>query len=118
MFGLTVSLTFISIIVAESYQKKYKLHDPQWIVIDEVLGMLIAWSFYPDFSATTLIILFILFRIFDISKPWPASYFDRMTHGAGTILDDIVCGIYVGIILSLLNYFHMLAYIPSIFDKL
>lgn len=89
--------------VTEAVQKKYELHDPQWIVIDEVLGMFTTWFFMTGAPAWHLIPAFILFRFFDIVKIWPASWFDReVHHGAGTILDDIISGIYAGITYYLL----------------
>ncbi len=94
-----VIITIISSFIAESVQKELKLHDPQWIVIDEFLGMSVAWLFIQTHNLLHLLILFILFRIFDIIKIWPASYFDKeVHHGAGTILDDVVSGIYAGLL--------------------
>jgi phosphatidylglycerophosphatase A len=96
---LLVIVTIISSFVAELVQKELKLHDPQWIVIDEVLGMTCAWLFIKTHNLLHLAILFILFRFFDIVKIWPASFFDKkVQHGAGTILDDIVSGIYAGLV--------------------
>ena len=96
---LLVIVTIISSFVAELVQKELKLHDPQWIVIDEVLGMTCAWLFIKTHNLLHLAILFILFRLFDIVKIWPASFFDKkVQHGAGTILDDIVSGIYAGLV--------------------
>ena len=92
-------VTIISSIIAESVQKELKVHDPQWIVIDEFLGMSTAWLFIQTHNLLHLSILFILFRFFDIIKVWPASFFDqKVHHGAGTILDDIVSGIYAGLL--------------------
>jgi phosphatidylglycerophosphatase A len=94
-----IILTIISSYIAEIVQQKHKLHDPQWIVIDEVIGMSVAWLFIGQHTLLRLFILFVLFRFFDIIKFWPASYFDKkVTHGMGTILDDVVSGIYAGII--------------------
>ncbi len=101
--------TFISCYIAEITQKKYELHDPGWIVIDEVIGMFITWLFVRDNNLVHLLILFVLFRIFDIIKIWPASFFDKkVTHGAGTILDDVVSGIYAGFVGMLL-----IKYLPT-----
>lgn len=98
--------TTISCFIAEVVQKKLALHDPQWIVIDEVLGMSTAWLFIQKHNLLHLIILFILFRFFDIVKFWPASYFDKkVDHGAGTILDDIVSGIYAGLVYLVIAQF-------------
>lgn len=91
-------LYIIAVIVTENVQKKFHLHDPQWIVIDEVIGMLITWSFAPRIELKYLLMSFVLFRIFDIIKIWPASFFDRLHHGAGTITDDVISALYAGIL--------------------
>jgi phosphatidylglycerophosphatase A len=101
-----VIVTIISSFVAESVQKKFELHDPQFIVIDEVLGMTVSWLFIQQHNLTHLFILFVLFRFFDIVKIFPASYFDKkIDHGAGTILDDIVSGVYAGLVYLVINHY-------------
>lgn len=91
-------LTGASSYIADSVQREYGLHDPQWIVIDEVIGMFVTWLFINQHNLLHLFVQLILFRIFDIIKIWPASFFDKkVDHGAGTILDDVVSGIYAGI---------------------
>ena len=72
-----VIMTVISSFIADFVQKKFDLHDPQFIVIDEVLGMTTAWLFIQKHDLIHLFILFVLFRFFDIIKFWPASYFDK-----------------------------------------
>lgn len=101
-----IVLLFILAVVATQYmQKKFSLHDPQWIVIDEVIGMLITWAFVMKMDPASIFLVFFMFRFFDIIKFWPASYFDRMKHGAGTILDDVVSGVFAGIISYLVIHF-------------
>lgn len=101
--SLNLLLTFITILyvvsvyVTQKVQETYHLHDPQWIVIDEVIGMLITWSFIRTTQPQHLFLVFGCFRFFDIVKVWPASYFDKLHHGIGTITDDVVSGIYAGI---------------------
>lgn len=105
---LLIIATVISCFMANIVQKRLELHDPQWIVMDEVLGMATAWLFIQEFTILHLAILFGLFRFFDIIKFWPASYLDKeVEHGAGTILDDIVSGIYAGLVYLLIHYFLM-----------
>lgn len=90
-------LTIISCYIAEIVQKKYNIHDPGWIVIDEVIGMGVTWLFLQEQSILHYVIIFALFRFFDIVKFWPASYFDKkVEHGMGTILDDVISGIFAG----------------------
>ncbi len=92
-------LSILSSFIAEYAQKKYNIHDPSWIVMDEVIGMFITWMFFRTNSLWQLAIAFLLFRFFDIVKIWPASFFDqKVQHGAGTILDDVISGIYAGLI--------------------
>lgn len=98
-------VTIISSFVAESVQKNFKLHDPGWIVIDEVLGMTVAWLFIREHNLKQLALLFVFFRFFDIIKVWPATYFDKkVTHGYGTIVDDLISGVYAGLLFSLIYF--------------
>ena len=92
-----------SCFIMNSIEKKYHVKDPSWIVIDEVLGMGVAWFFIPSPHLGHLVAIFFLFRFFDILKIWPASFFDRhMKHGAGIILDDLVSALQAGILYRLL----------------
>jgi phosphatidylglycerophosphatase A len=100
-----IALTFFSIFLAQRVQTKLSLKDPQWIVIDEVIGFSICWNFIYVFDLKTVITSFILFRFFDIVKIWPASYFDKLSHGAGTILDDVISGFYAGFVLMIVQKF-------------
>jgi phosphatidylglycerophosphatase A len=103
-------LTATSSFIADHVQRRYDLHDPQWIVIDEVIGMSITWLFTSTHSLSHLILQFVLFRFFDIVKIWPASFFDiKVKHGAGTILDDVVSGIYAGLVYKIIILFLPLA---------
>jgi phosphatidylglycerophosphatase A len=68
--------------------------DPQIVVIDEVAGMGVTLLLAPA-SPWSLVVGFVLFRIFDITKPWPVSWADqRVGGGLGVMLDDIVAGVY------------------------
>jgi phosphatidylglycerophosphatase A len=98
-------ITIAAIFMAQSVQKLEGLKDPQWIVLDEVVGMLYGSLAMTSVSATQLILLLIIFRFFDIIKFWPASYFDNMDHGAGTILDDVVSAGFTILVLAGINYF-------------
>lgn len=74
-------------------------HDFSGIVWDEIAGLLVTMSFVP-FSWEAVAYGFILFRVFDIVKPWPISWIDkRVEGGLGIMLDDIVAGVIAGGIL-------------------
>ena len=101
-----IIITIIACVIANIAQKKYKTLDPQWIVIDEVLGIMTAWFFRLSDSIIHLIILAILFRFFDILKIWPISWMDKnIKNGFGIIIDDIVSGIFAA--LTYLLYFKI-----------
>lgn len=94
-----------AVFITDKIQKKFNLHDPQWIVIDEVIGMLVTWTFVQSVELPILFLVFVTFRFFDIIKIWPASYFDRLHHGIGTITDDVISGLYAGILCYYLQGF-------------
>lgn len=76
-------------------------HDSPKIVIDEIAGFLIAtysWQGYYSIAA------FILFRVFDILKPWPLKNLQKLPGGLGIMVDDIVAGLLANISLILITY--------------
>ena len=106
--------TILSCQVANMAQKKFRAHDPSWIVLDEVLGMTLAWFFSLKANLLHLAVLFCLFRFFDIIKFWPANFFDqKINHGVGVILDDLVSGLYAGALYYSLVFFQILPEGPS-----
>ena len=97
---LTVFI-LVTCFIAESMQKRTGSSDPSWVVLDEVLGMFVAWVFMRPHNFLDLGILFVSFRFFDILKPWPIARIDRMKHGAGIMLDDVAAGFYAALIFFL-----------------
>lgn len=91
--------TFIfSTFLIDYVQKKQELEDPSWIVIDEVLGVLVAAPLIVEDTWWHYLLIFILFRIFDISKLPPINLIDKkLKNGFGVIFDDIVAGVYTAI---------------------
>ena len=77
--------------------------DPSEAVVDEVIGQLIVFLFIPFTSSWLLIGAgFILFRLFDIWKPYPIDYLQGLPAGIGVCADDILAGVYAGICLSVI----------------
>ena len=69
-----------------------RMHDHGSIVWDEIVGMFVTFVLIP-ISGPNLLLGFVLFRLFDILKPWPIRLFDKKVHGGtGIMLDDIVAG--------------------------
>ena len=104
LFFLFIPTLFIlGVIASNTYQKMTGEKDSSVIVIDEVVGQLIAMMFVMD-NIVLVFISFIIFRIFDILKPWPASYADKkMSDGFGVMLDDVFAGIYAAILVCLIG---------------
>ena len=83
--------------------------DPSQAVIDEVAGQWIALLFIP-FSPLTVLLAFILFRLFDVLKPGPVDWAQRLPGGWGIMSDDVLAGIFANLSLQLLILvFPMLA---------
>lgn len=72
--------------------------DPGIVVIDEVAGMLITLALLPA-SITISVVGFLLFRLLDVIKPFPADRFERAPGGVGIMLDDVMAGIYANLAL-------------------
>ncbi len=99
--GITLIFLLVSIFIAEAYEKIYHSHDPKEIVIDEIVGFAITMTWLP-MTWQSLLAGFIVFRFFDIVKPFPISYIDRKVEGGlGTVLDDAVAGLFANIILQI-----------------
>lgn len=67
--------------------------DPGFVVVDEVAGQWVALLFLPPLWTNTLVAL-ILFRFFDILKPWPIRRFEALPEGTGIMADDLVAGVF------------------------
>ncbi len=74
--------------------------DPSLVVIDEVVGQWIALLLLPV-NLPTLFAAFFSFRLFDILKPWPASFFDARTGGIHIMMDDVVAGVFANLFVQL-----------------
>lgn len=77
--------------------------DPSHAVVDEVIGQLLVFLFVPFGIGWPLILVgFLLFRLFDIWKPYPIDYLQNLPGGIGVCADDFLAGIYAGICLSVI----------------
>ena len=95
---LIISIVFIIGIFATGLiEKEYNIQDPSFIIIDEWVGMWVALLFVPN-DTIWFAFAFILFRSFDILKIYPANIIEKLNGGMGIMLDDIVAGLYAGLI--------------------
>ena len=110
LFSIII-IFFISLYAVSIYIKNLPNKDPKEIVIDEFIGQSIPICLYEvahDIPKETdqvlkfYFIMFILFRIFDIAKPFPVSYYDKnFKNSFGVIMDDVCAGLYVVLVLVL-----------------
>ena len=96
----TVVLTGVGIWAGDAVARQTGEEDPQIVVIDEVVGVLIALLAAPTTWQGTLSAV-ALFRLFDIVKPWPVREFERLPGGLGIMFDDVAAGLMAaGVILA------------------
>ena len=92
----TAVITLTGIAAADRAGRYYGVADSGHIVIDEVAGYLVTMAFLPR-ALFPALVGFVLFRLCDVFKPWPARFFDvdpRWKNGAGVVLDDIFAGVW------------------------
>lgn len=95
---------FFSMLICERASKNLGVSDHPSIVIDEMVGFWLTMFSVPA-NILTILLGFILFRIFDITKPWPIRWFDRnVKGGVGIVLDDLIAGLFSLILLKLFVY--------------
>ena len=89
----TLALIVAGCYAAQRAGRYWRVADASPIVVDEVAGYLVTMAFVP-FSWPAALIGFLLFRIFDVLKPWPASALDRVKNGVGVVMDDVAAGVF------------------------
>lgn len=102
--GLVLA-TGIAIWLAGLAEEILQDHDSGKIVLDEVVGMAIALLGFPP-TVGNLVAIFVLFRVLDVIKLWPASWIDRQVPGGlGVVLDDVVSGVYANVVANVVTRF-------------
>ena len=107
--GIAAVIALFAVILypAIRFSTEAELHfgkkDPQQVVIDEVLGYLLTIMFHPV-SFPLLAAAFVLFRFFDILKPFPINHAQKLKGGMGVVVDDLVAGVYANLVLTALVF--------------
>ena len=111
ILAFVIIVFFISLYVVNIFIKDLENKDPKEVVVDEFIGQSIPICLYEiahegsketSQVLTFYFIMFILFRVFDIAKPYPVSYYDKnFKNSFGVIMDDVVAGLYVVAVLVL-----------------
>jgi len=98
----TAALFLVGTACAGSAEKIVDHADPGLVVIDEVVGQMIALTAVPHHPLAVLA-AFLLFRFFDILKPFPVGWLDRHIHGGlGIMLDDVIAGLYALLLVQII----------------
>ncbi|MEW6683626.1 MAG: phosphatidylglycerophosphatase A [Nitrospirota bacterium] len=96
----TAALFGLGVAVATRVERTTGRKDPSVVVIDEVVGMLVALFALP-LRAGDVLIAFLCFRIFDIAKPFPLRRLEAQPGGWGIMLDDLVAGLYTNVLVRI-----------------
>lgn len=105
--ALAALVTLVGIPAATRVARAAAVKDPQFVVIDEVAGQLIALIAVP-LAWKTFLASLILFRAFDIVKPPPVRQLEKLPEGTGIVLDDVAAGIFAFAVMHLLLHFRLL----------
>jgi len=93
---VTLLVILVGVWICGQAAEKLGEHDFGGIVWDEIAGFLVTMWLIP-FTWQAVALGFILFRVFDIVKPWPIRWIDRQVHGGlGIMLDDVLAGVFAG----------------------
>ncbi|HEX8922310.1 MAG TPA: phosphatidylglycerophosphatase A [Pyrinomonadaceae bacterium] len=116
MLGVIVMVTALGIRAASRTEKLLARKDPGIVVVDEVAGQLIAFLFIPlgvSLNWWILVAGFLLFRLFDIWKPYPIRRLEALESGLGIMADDILAGVYAAatltLLLTMIHYVKMIS---------
>lgn len=102
----TIAFAAFASWLSDSISRDTNTHDHPGMNIDEFVGFFVTMIAAPD-GWQWVVIGFILFRLFDIWKPWPISYADKHIQGGfGMIFDDVLAGIYALIVLQVIHCFY------------
>ena len=100
--GLVVVLAALGVWLCDRAASRLGVHDHPAIVWDEIVGYLVTMVAAPA-GWLPMLLGFVLFRAFDIVKPWPIRWFDRKVHGGlGIMLDDLVAGLFAALVLQII----------------
>jgi phosphatidylglycerophosphatase A len=99
--SLLAAITVIGIWASSMAARHFQREDPGHVVIDEVAGQLLTLCLL-QVGAFGMLVGFLLFRVFDIVKPWPARQLEALHGGLGIMADDLMAGVYGWIVMRVL----------------
>jgi len=99
--AVIILLFAVGVWSANAAERHFGGVDPAPVILDEVVGMLITLAFLPV-NVTGAVVGFLLFRLFDVVKPWPANRLEAVHGGLGVMADDAMAGVYGNVAMRLL----------------
>jgi phosphatidylglycerophosphatase A len=108
ILATAVAVTLVGVWSAGVVARESRLKDPQLVVIDEVAGVLVALAAAPQ-TTRGMLAAVLLFRLFDVTKPFPARRAEKLPGGWGIVLDDVVAGVQAAIAVSVLHALGVLS---------
>ena len=111
-WGALFLLVMLSIILTSKGKETFGVDDPPQVIFDEVVGQAVTFFMVP-ITLPTLIVGFLLFRFFDIVKPFPIHSMQELEGGVGVTMDDVIAGVFANITLMLIlaGYHWVRAYL-------
>ena len=104
---LAVVVSAPAIWAAGETARQAQLKDPGFVVVDEVVGQWLALSAARSLNWKSYLAAFLLFRLFDIWKPFPVRQLESLPGGVGIIADDLMAGLYAALVLFLAGWFNL-----------
>lgn len=105
LWALLAALSFVGFAIAPAAQKAFGQNDPKEFVLDEVAGMMLAVLWIPK-SLVFFITGFLLFRLFDIWKPWPIILIQKSQRAVSIMWDDLAAGLLANLMLQIFLKFQ------------
>jgi phosphatidylglycerophosphatase A len=97
---VTAGVIILAIMTSGKAEERFG-KDGRRIVIDEVAGMFVSLCFLPK-RALVFLVAFVIFRVFDVLKPFPANRLEKLPGGWGVVADDVFAGIYTNVLIRIL----------------
>ncbi len=101
---VTAILLVLGFLCSGRQEEMMRRNDPPCVVIDEVCGMLLSLLFLP-YDIKVVILAFLIFRVLDTLKPYPAGWLEKLKGGLGIMSDDIIAGLYTNLIFQVVLRF-------------
>lgn len=103
----TIALIGPAVWAADRVANSMGTKDPGRVVVDEVAGQWITLFGATHYTPASLLLAFLLFRLFDVWKPFPARQLEALPGGAGIVADDLAAGVYAALVLFAAGWFNL-----------